>query len=98
MKKFAKLNPKLQDRMSKHRYDIRKRPENSELAEHFHLNHDPEGDMEVYILQTGLKTEAEREFFEDRWICRLQTLQPLGINKETHSYASDMYNCFKMTN
>ena len=52
--------------MSKHRYDIRKRPENSELAEHFHLNHDPEKDMEVFILQTGLKTEAEREFFEDR--------------------------------
>ena len=94
---IGQTGEKLQDRMSKHRYDIRKRPENSELAEHFHRNHDPEEDMEVYILQTGLKTEAEREFFEDRWICRLQTLQPLGINKETHFYASDMYSCFKIT-
>ncbi len=84
--------------MSKHRYDIRKRPENNELAEHFHRNHDPERDMEIFILQTGLTTEAEREFHEDRWICRLQTLQPLGINKETHAYASDMYHCYKITN
>ena len=45
-------------------------------------DHNPEKDMKIYILQTGLKTEAEREFHEDRWICRLQTMEPSGINKE----------------
>ena len=97
---IGQTGEKLQDRMSKHRYDIRKRPENSELAEHFHLNHDlnePEKYMEVFILQTGLLSEAEREHFEDRWICRLQALQPTGMNKEMHSYGIAMYNSFKLT-
>ena len=84
----------LQKRMSKHRYDCKKRPSNCELAQHFHQNHDLENDMEIHILQTGLKTEAEREFHEDRWICRLQTLQPHGINKDLNQFASDMYVCF----
>ena len=86
---------RLKDRMSKHRYDCRKRPDNTELSFHFHPNHDPEKDMEIFILQTGLKTVEEREFYEDRWICRLQTLQPTGVNKDIHPYAQAMYKCFK---
>ena len=86
---------RLKDRMSKHRYDCRKRPDNTELSFHFHPNHDPEKDMEIFILQTGLKTVEEREFYEDRWICRLQTLQPTGVNKDIHPYAQAMYKCCK---
>ena len=82
------------DRFSKHRYDIKKRPDNSELAEHFHKNHQ-DGDLKVLILQTGLsKSRAQREYFEDKWICTLQTLQSSGINKELHQYGKDMYECF----
>lgn len=85
---------RLCDRFSKHRYDIKNRPDNSELAEHFHKNHS-DGDMEVLILQSGLeKSKAQREYFEDKWICRLQTLQPTGINIHTNQYAKDMYTCF----
>ena len=84
------------DRFSKHRYDIKHRPDNSELAEHFHKDHSEE-DLEVLILQTGLKSKAEREYYEDKWICRLQTLQPTGINIDTHQYAKDMYTCFSRT-
>ena len=85
---------RLCDRFSKHRYDIKNRPDNSELAEHFHKNHS-DGDMEVLILQSGLeKSKAQREYFEDKWICRLQTLQPTGININTNQYAKDMYTCF----
>ena len=64
---------KLQVRMSKHRYDCKRRPDNTELSAHFHRGkHDPEKDMEIFILQTGLKTVEEREFQEDCWIadCR----------------------------
>ena len=84
----------LQTRMSKHRYDCRKRPGNCALAQHFHKDHDPEKHMDIYILQTGLVTEAEREFHEDRWICRLQTMEPSGINKELHQFGHEMYGSF----
>ena len=42
----------LQTRMSKHRYDCRKRPGNCALAQHFFdaKDHDPERDMRIYIL------------------------------------------------
>ena len=79
----------LQTRFSKHRYDIKSRPGNSELAEHFHRNHTEE-DMEVFILQTDLLDESEREFFEDKWICRLQTQG--ALNTDLHQYAKDMYH------
>jgi hypothetical protein len=51
-------------------------------------------DMEVMILQTGLSSEAERLFFEDKWICRLQTLQPTGINIDINQYAKNMYTSY----
>ena len=35
-----------------------------------------------------------REFYEDLWICRLQTLQPKGLNSEIGSYAKEMYSCY----
>ena len=65
---------KLSDRMAKHRYDIRKRPENNEVAEHFHQNHNINQDLRVMIIQSNLPTKSKRIFFEDRWMCRLQCL------------------------
>ena len=62
---------------------------------HFEKNHDPEKDMEIHILQTGLTKLEERDHYEDRWICLLQTLQPCGINKDVHAYAACMYKSFK---
>ena len=83
----------LNDRFSKHRYDIKKRPENSELAAHFHKDH-TEDDMEVFILQTNLLSEPQRELFEDKWICRLQTLANTGINVDIHQYGKEMYTSY----
>ena len=83
----------ISNRFSKHRYDIKKRPENSELAEHFFKDHN-ESDMEVCILETGIETEEERELQEDKWICRLQTVNPHGINKDLHQYGKDMYKTY----
>ena len=86
---------KLSDRFSKHRYDIKHRPDNSELAAHFHQDHDISRDMKIKILQSGIRSLPEREFHEDKWICRLQTLQPTGMNIETHHYARELYQCHK---
>jgi len=80
----------LKERFSKHRYDAKKRPDNSELAEHFHKDHSFDKDLEVLILQSGLtKSESQREHAEDRWICRLQTMKPTGINQKIQQYARD---------
>ena len=48
--------------------------------------------MEISILQTGIADEKHREFLEDRWICRLQTLKDL--NTELHQYGKEMYGAF----
>jgi len=87
---------KLSDRFAKHRYDIKKRPGNSELAEHFHNDHNIETDMGVVVLQQ-LKDDNPhaRIHFEDRWICRLQSLQPKGINLDVGGFAREMYSCYK---
>ena len=78
-------------RFSKHRWDIKNRPGNSDLAAHFHKNH-RDSDLEVFILQTGLPDEKQREFFEDKWICALQTYK--DINTDLHQYAKDMYGLY----
>ena len=57
----------LKDRISKHKYDIHKRPDNNELATHFHKNHNFNKDLDVMILQSGINTPQERLFIEDRF-------------------------------
>ena len=82
-------------RFSKHKYDIKKRPEQNELSTHCANNHDPEKDLEVSILDSDLKDVQQRKFMEDRFICRLQTLQPTGMNSEIGPYGIEMYQCWK---
>ena len=83
----------LAKRFGKHRHDIKSRPDNNELAI---LVHQDDHDLEVMILQTGLsKSRAEREDFQDKWICKLQTKVCTGINEQMHNHAKEMYQCFK---
>ena len=49
--------------------------------------------MKIHILQTKLKSEAEREFHEDRWICRPQTMELSGIDKGRHQLVSYKIMC-----
>jgi hypothetical protein len=82
----------LRSRFSKHRYDAKKRPENCELAAHVHaMKHDFDRDIEVTVLQQGFKSDAERKFSEDKYICQLGTLTPNGLNKDLENYAREMY-------
>ena len=69
----------LSERFSKHRYDIKNRPDNSELAKHFHESHNLNDDLNVTILQNNIKTAAARRYLEDKWICKLKTLAPHGL-------------------
>jgi len=86
----------LNERFSRHRWDIKNRPENCDLAGHFHKDHDLDTDMKVVILQQLKNGNKDlREYYEDRWICRLQSLAPDGINNDIHGYAKEMYSCYQ---
>ena len=82
------------ERWSKHKYDIKNRPEQNELSKHCKRNHNLEKDLEVTILDYGYDRVEERERLEDKIICRLQTHQSNkgGMNLDTHAYAKEMYN------
>ena len=83
-------------RMSKHRYDFLKRPNNNELAKHLReTEHDFEQDIEVTILKRNIMTVQQRELMEDKLICKLGTLQPNGLNVSLHQYGEDMYTSYQ---
>ena len=83
-------------RMSKHRYDFLKRPNNNELAKHLRESpHDFEKDVEVSIIKQNVTTAQHRELIEDRFICKLGTLQPNGMNLSLHQYGEDMYGSYQ---
>ena len=88
------------DRWSKHKYDIKSRPEQNELSKHCKRNHDPEKDLEVTIVDDGIEKLEERERMEDKIMCRLQTHQcnKGGMNLDTHAYAKEMYNLWAQVN
>ena len=50
---------------------IKNRPDNSELAKHFHENHNLNDDLNVTILESNIKTATARRYHEDKWICKL---------------------------
>ena len=49
------------------------------------------------ILQSGVKSLEERELQEEKLVCKLQTLDPTGINKKVNHYAKDIYTAHKHT-
>ena len=80
----------LWERFSKHCYDIKNRPGNSELAKKFIENYN----INVTILQNNIKVAATRRYHEDKCICKLKALAPHGLNTEIGNYAKEMYNIY----
>ena len=79
-------------RFSGHKHDIKKRPNQNELSQHCHQHsHDPVQDLEISIIDHGIKGLQERERLEDFHICKLQTMAPYGLNSSIHAYAKEMY-------
>ena len=83
-------------RFSKHRYDNNNRPNNNELTKHLNSSkHNFERDLEISILKKDVPTLGLREYYEDKFICKLGTLQPNGLNVELNQYGKDMYASFQ---
>ena len=81
----------MRERYGKHKYDIKKRPENNELAAHCHESHDIDQDLEIHILDYGIDDVEERKRREDKIICKLQTMGASGLNELIGPYAKEMY-------
>ena len=81
----------MRDRYGKHKYDIKSRPKQNELAAHFHKDHHIEDDLEIHILDYGIHHLGKRTRMEDRLICKLQTMSPHGMNELVGPYAREMY-------
>ena len=82
----------MRERYGGHKYDIKHRPDNCDLAKHCSCKpHNTETDLEVCIIEHGIDNMDERKRVEDKYICKLQTLKGSGINKDLGSYAKEMY-------
>ena len=73
MSDIGHTGEQLSERFCKHCYDIKNRPDNSELAEHFHETHNLIDDLNVTTFQNNIKTAAARRYHEGKWICKLKT-------------------------
>ena len=88
---------KLSSRFNGHRSDVNVKPESCELAQHFHGNKDCNinKDLNVYILQDNVAGPRDRrEYFEDRWITRLDTKAPHGMSTNLKHFAKIHYELF----
>ena len=78
------------ERFVGHRSDTAQRPERCELPQHFA---DPStdcnfnSDLRIHILQRNVTgPRCIREVEEDKWIMKLGTLSPLGMNAKLSDY------------
>ena len=79
----------LNERFNIHRSDVTNHPDRSELPGHFHYTDgcDFERDLEVHVLQKmTCSSRAIMEAAEDKWILRLKTLSPSGLNSRYNEY------------
>ena len=84
----------LSECFSKHLCDVKKRPDNSEPAKHFHESHNINVNFNATILQNNFKSEAGRRNHEGEWICKLKTLAAHALNTKVDDYAKEMYNFY----
>ena len=84
---------KLSNRFTNHRFDVINRPEACKLAEHFNGNNCSfDTDLRVSVLEQVSGSQALREYKEDRWITRLQTMMPKGMNAAFSTDFGPIYN------
>ena len=99
---IGETQKEVRERFYGHRHDAKSRPDNCEFAEHVHHHkHDFEKDVDVTILKMGFKSEKERKYFEDKYICLLGTYRRkidkhiTGLNEKLGNYAKEMYSMYQ---
>ena len=70
-------------------------PSSCELVEHFANNDcDFDSDLRVSILDKTTGSTERRQYLEDKWITRLNTRAPNGMNERLSSFAKLFYELF----
>ena len=87
----------LNQRFNIHRSDVKLHPDRCELPKHFNDNTCSfEDDLEVFVLEKNVVgSRASREMQEDKWIKRLGTLTPSGMNVSVNEYARTYSSLFE---
>ena len=88
---------KLNMRFNGHRSDVNVKLKACELAQHFQGSHecDIKKDLNVYILQDNvIGSREKKEFYEDRWITRLDSKSPHGMNTNLKHFTKTYYELF----
>ena len=86
---------KPRERLDKHRYDAKNKPNNSELGAHKHKHqHEFDKDVEVLILKGNLHQKHERKLWEDKSIRLLGRKVPTGNNVKLKHYGFELYETF----
>ena len=83
-------------RFNKHRSDSKNDPSATELVRHFFNSQDCNFDrnLKVHILQQVEGNETDLGNFEDKWITRLDTKEPHGMNSTMGELAKTHYKLF----
>ena len=83
-------------RFNKHRSDSKNDPSATELRRHFLNSQDCNFDrnLKVHILQQVEGNETDLGNFEDKWITRLDTKEPHGMNSTMGELAKTHYKLF----
>ena len=83
-------------RFNNNRSHIRKNLDTCELVQHFANNScDFQQDLELTVLQHVSGSRQRLELEEDKWIARLDTKHPNGLNERLSSYGKLYYDLFR---
>ena len=87
---------KLSTRFGGHRSDVIHYPERCELAKHYHENDcEITKDLRITILEHVQNNEGVRLHKEAKWMTRLQTIAPNGLNSHSTEYATIYKSLFE---
>ena len=79
----------LNERFNGHRSDIRHHPDRCELGNHFATNDcDFNKDLSISILEKISGSTTLREYHEEKWMIRLSSIVPQGLNSHYREYAT----------
>ena len=91
----VQTRPSLNERFSGHCSDAVHHPDQSSLVQHYIENDcDIRHDLEISVLEHARGSSDYMKHKEDKWIMRLQTYSPLGLNSRLSDFGCSYQSLF----